>query len=127
MKALSIRQPWAWLILNGGKDIENRDWSPRNPGLSFRGTFLIHTGRSLYSTRTERQDIRQRVYREFGIVIPDDDALQCGGIVGKADVVNIVSHSKSPWFVGPCGLVLDNVKPLPFRPCLGMLGFFNPT
>ena len=29
MKALSIRQPWAWLILHAGKDIENRDWKPR--------------------------------------------------------------------------------------------------
>lgn len=26
MIALSIRQPWAWLIINAGKDIENRDW-----------------------------------------------------------------------------------------------------
>lgn len=26
MKALSIRQPWAWLIANGHKDIENRTW-----------------------------------------------------------------------------------------------------
>ena len=26
MKALSIRQPWAWAILHAGKDIENRDW-----------------------------------------------------------------------------------------------------
>lgn len=32
MKALSIRQPWAWLILHAGKDIENRVWQTR-----FRG------------------------------------------------------------------------------------------
>lgn len=25
MKCLSIQQPWAWLIVNGFKDIENRD------------------------------------------------------------------------------------------------------
>ena len=34
---LSIRQPWAWLIVNGYKDIENRTWSTR-----FRGKVLIH-------------------------------------------------------------------------------------
>ena len=28
MKALSIRQPWAWLIVNGYKDVENRTWGP---------------------------------------------------------------------------------------------------
>ncbi|MCP4687042.1 MAG: ASCH domain-containing protein, partial [Desulfobacterales bacterium] len=40
MKALSIRQPWAWLIANGYKDIENRSWRT-----SFRGEFLIHAGK----------------------------------------------------------------------------------
>jgi hypothetical protein len=47
MKALSIRQPWAWLILHAGKDIENRDRKPRNPALHFRGSFLIHAGLTL--------------------------------------------------------------------------------
>lgn len=31
MAALSIRQPWAWLVVQGYKDIENRDW-PTNFG-----------------------------------------------------------------------------------------------
>src|SRR5690348_2447825 len=42
MKALSIRQPWAWLILHAGKDIENRDWSTR-----FRGQVLIHAAKGM--------------------------------------------------------------------------------
>lgn len=29
--ALSIRQPWAWLIAHGFKDFENRDWKNANP------------------------------------------------------------------------------------------------
>lgn len=40
MKALSIRQPWAWLIVNGYKSIENRTWNTR-----IRGTILIHAGK----------------------------------------------------------------------------------
>lgn len=40
MKALSIRQPWAWLIVAGYKDIENRSW-PTN----FRGRVYIHASR----------------------------------------------------------------------------------
>ena len=32
MKALSVRQPWAWLILYGPKDIENRTWTSRARG-----------------------------------------------------------------------------------------------
>ncbi len=44
MKALSIRQPWAWLIANGYKDIENRSWRT-----NFRGEFLIHAGKKFDS------------------------------------------------------------------------------
>ena len=36
-KALSVRQPWAWLIVNGWKPIENR--SRRT---NVRGRILIH-------------------------------------------------------------------------------------
>ena len=38
-RALSIRQPWAWLILNGYKDLENRTWRT-----DYRGPLLIHAG-----------------------------------------------------------------------------------
>jgi hypothetical protein len=42
MKALSIRQPWAWLIVNGYKDIENRSWATK-----FRGPVLIHAAKGM--------------------------------------------------------------------------------
>jgi hypothetical protein len=42
LKAISIRQPWAWLIVNGYKDIENRIWAAK-----LRGPVLIHAGQSL--------------------------------------------------------------------------------
>ena len=32
MRALSIKQPWSWLIVHGHKDIENRDWSTQLRG-----------------------------------------------------------------------------------------------
>jgi len=40
MRALSVKQPWAWLIVNGYKKIENRNWPT-----SFRGRIYIHAGR----------------------------------------------------------------------------------
>lgn len=39
--ALSIRQPWAWLIVNNHKPVENRSWPT-----SFRGRFLVHAGKT---------------------------------------------------------------------------------
>lgn len=37
MKALSLTRPWTWLVLHGGKDIENRVWQT-----SYRGPLLVH-------------------------------------------------------------------------------------
>src|SRR4051812_38769522 len=42
MKALTIKQPWAKLIFEGGKDIENRSWPT-----GVRGRVAIHTSLGL--------------------------------------------------------------------------------
>lgn len=120
MKALSIRQPWAWLIVNGWKDIENRSWVP-----TFRGEFYVHASQSLSGTIAERERIREWVWKRFDVEIPDDFCLVRGGIVGKATVVDVVNSSRSPWFEGPHGLVLEQPMRLPFRPYKGRLGFFD--
>lgn len=40
MRALTVRQPWAWAIVHGGKDVENRS---RSLG-PYRGLVAIHAG-----------------------------------------------------------------------------------
>lgn len=125
MKALSIQQPWAWLIAHGHKDIENRDWKPWNPGLRFRGPFLIHAGKRLDPDfQDEGTSYDFTCWPDPAIEPPDD--FDCGGIVGEAEIVDVVTASSSLWFHGPYGLVIRNARPLPFRPCRGMLGFFDP-
>lgn len=39
MRVLTVRQPWAWAIIHGGKDVENR---ARNLAGSYRGPVAIH-------------------------------------------------------------------------------------
>lgn len=114
MKCLSIQQPWAWLIVNGYKDIENRDWKypPK-----FRGRFLVHAGIKFDVDgadfiRRERPDIRLPFTYDMG------------GIVGEATLVDVVTESDSPWFFGRLGFVLRDQKALPFRAMRGQLGFF---
>ena len=88
MKALSIKQPWAWLIASGFKPIENRNWryQPR-----FRGPFLIHAGK-----QPAVLDARFiELCRGRRIKIPAD--LPLGGIVGSAEIVDVVTASRSPW------------------------------
>lgn len=123
MKALSIRQPWAWAILHAGKGIENRDWRT-----DYRGPVLIHTGKGC--TEEEYKSFLRFRRDEEGIALdpptPPLADLPRGGIVGEAEIVDCVTRSDSPWFFGKYGFVLRNVRPLPFQPCRGQLGFFEP-
>lgn len=117
MLTLSIRQPWAWLIVNGHKTIENRTWHTR-----YRGPILIHAGKGM--TRDEYEDAADFAL-DRGVQVPLFGALKRGGIVGRARVVDCVTSHASPWFFGPFGFVLDDIEPLPFVPCRGALGFFE--
>jgi hypothetical protein len=94
--ALSVRQPWAWALFYAGKDLENRDWRPTNPGLKQRGW-----------------------------IGPGLQDLPRGGIVGSVVIVDLVTKSDSPWFFGPYAFVLRDARPCSFRPASGMLGFFK--
>lgn len=118
MKALSIRQPWAWLIIHGGKDIENRSW-PTN----YRGRFLVHAGKGM--TREEYAD-GYSFALECGVTdLPRFDELQRGGVVGSVELVDCVDSSDSPWYMGQKAFVLRNPQHLPFTPMRGQLSFFE--
>ena len=120
MVALSIRQPWAWLILNAGKNIENRSWTTR-----FRGRFIVHAAKGM--TRDEYEAACDPLWAKGGpvIAVPAFADLERGGIVGSVELVDCVTDSDSPWFCGPFGFVLRDPQPLPFRPLRGALGFFE--
>lgn len=117
--ALSIRQPWAWMIVNAGKDVENRDWPTR-----FRGRFLIHASKGM--TRDEYENGAETLFEiDARIELPPFEKLERGGIVGTAVLTDCVERSPSPWFFGLYGFELRDVLPLPFRPYRGALGFFE--
>ncbi len=114
MKALSLRQPWAWLVFHG-KDIENRNW-PTN----YRGPLLIHASLR-YADENDVRWVRKNFPK---IKIPDD--LPGGAIIGEVELVDCVSSSGSKWFFGPYGFVLKN--PVEFKrpiPSKGKLHFFE--
>ena len=121
MKALSIRQPWAWAIIHAGKDIENRTWKT-----NFRGRIYVHAAKTF-----DNAGYKQLVaVQEKLPPIPDD--FMKGGIVGTVDIVDCVERSDSPWFDGGFmagtvkGLVLENPEPCEFILSRGRLGFFEP-
>ena len=121
---LTVREPWAWLILNADKDIENRTWPTK-----VRGRVWIHAAKGM--TVAEYWDARLFVDSIYDaaklghISIPDGARLPRGGIIGSVDIVDCVSSSESPWFAGPWGFVLKNPKPCEMIPCRGALGFWR--
>lgn len=123
MKAISIRQPWAWMILHGGKDIENREWFT-----NVRGRVLVHASKGM--THAEWEDAWE--FASGSGASPKAlearltfDNIERGGIVGSVEIVDCVTISRSRWFCGRYGFVLRNPIVLPFRPCQGALGFFE--
>ena len=128
--ALSIRQPWAFSIVHGPKRIENRTWSTR-----FRGHFAIHAARSV--TQDEIIGWQDMVWGERiawpGLAGRSFRAADFdrGGIIGTARLDRVLTArddipaDQRPWFFGPFGFVLADVRPLPFMPCPGRLGFFR--
>jgi hypothetical protein len=122
MKALSVRQPWAFLIIHGGKDIENRSWRT-----AVRGPVLIHASSGM--TLGEWNEAYRFVADRFGVQaarrLPLPTELPRGGLVGTVEIVDCVDRTSSRWFVGTYGFVLRNPQPIGFVPMRGALGFFN--
>ena len=94
VKALSVRQPWAWAIIHAGKDSENRNWKTR-----FRGRIAIHAaGRIDRNAKLPQRSKKPRV-----------DKLTCGAIIGTVDIVDVIDDSRSKWFTGEFGFMLANI------------------
>jgi len=124
MKALTVMQPWAWLIVRGLMDIENRDWPTR-----FRGRIYVHASSRWDTADAHRTALRllarkcggpegQRMWREM----QRDSRPGC--IVGEVDIVDCVTSSRSLWFTGKYGFVLANAvaykSPIPQRGGIGL-------
>lgn len=118
MKAISIRQPDAFFVVNGYKDIENRSWAT-----SERGVVAVHASAKAM-TQGDREYLAD-VCEALEIDVPDDNELPTGGIVGLVEIVDCVTEHESDWFDGPVGWVLGKYLPVEFVPCKGKLGLFD--
>jgi hypothetical protein len=110
MRALTVRQPWAWFIFHAGKDIENRGWRTH-----YEGPLAIHAGARMDSFAETPRRTR---------AVPDE--LVFSAIIGVVDLVEVVEESRSKWFEGRFGWVLRNPRPLARPvPCVGRLGLWR--
>lgn len=137
MRILTVRQPWAWAIIHGGKDVENR---VRNIAGDYRGPVAIHAGAEYDRTADTHPEI-QSMARRRDVTSLREHLIAYGEkpyrrIIGVVDLVDVLPPSYydeadaneaycSPWAMeGHHQLVLENARPLTslitFRGALGL-------
>lgn len=96
MKALTIKQPYAQLIVDGIKDIENRTW----PTIR-RGKVLIHVSQFKIKSETNFYNIvtPEQWNNLPGYMTDDiaDDNFVRSAIIGEIEIVDCIKDSKSIW------------------------------
>jgi hypothetical protein len=81
LKCLSLKQPYAELVISGRKTIELRTWNTK-----FRGDFLVHASKSVDKKACERNRI-------------DPSSVTAGAIVGKATLYDVKVYTNRQSFV----------------------------
>lgn len=120
MKALSVRAIWAWAIIYGGKDIENRPYR-----IKYRGELLIHSGQQL--TKKEYQEAKE-FCGSMNVIVPDLKCLSRGKIIGIVEVVGCSEFSteRIGWGIAEqYHWKLSNPRSITPIPYIGQLGLFN--
>ena len=85
MKALSLLQPWASLVVMGLKTIETRSWNT-----SYRGELLIHASLGKRGGLIAKE-------HPFKKYIADFDSLPFGALIGKVVLVDTVPAASLPY------------------------------
>lgn len=106
MRILTVRQPWAWAIIHGGKDVENR---ARNIAGEYRGPVAIHVAKQIATSLVVGADplrgAQLRAIAEGGASWEREPWwAEQGNIIGVVDLVEV--HIAS--VIGGCGRMRDD-------------------
>mgnify|MGYP001570325220 CR=1 FL=1 len=153
MKALSLQQPYADLIIERAhednpylplKAIENRSW-PLPATFTVPQRIYVHASMSFYPvtlgelrngmTVSQWLRLRNRLHTIFMLwesYKADGDFRRkmgyFGCLIGEVTITGQVTRSDNPWFFGPYGFTLaEPVRYDKAIPCRGSLGFFEPN
>lgn len=130
MLALSVHQPWAHLIVQGRKPVENRTWYTR-----YRGPLAIHASQSrmTLAASIELAHVRAAL-RDLGLTTTAAlNSLDFGALVGVVDLVDCLpvdapglrDRRFDDWAMGPYCWVLENARAIPPIPTRGRQGLFQ--
>lgn len=122
MKAICIRQPFAWLVFHG-KPVENRIRRSKH-----RGPLVIIASKGMARKEYEGAKLFVAGFdRDLAARIPPRQKLVFGAALGTVQMVDCVEAHPSPFFCGPWGHVYENAKlfPEPIPVERGQLGIFE--
>lgn len=135
MKTISLRQPWAYLLCAGIKDIENRTWKLPE---KYRGErVLIHAGKTIDNNAVDKIAVFNGALAQILQNGIHDNELHLGSIIGSVEIVDCRVDSQSIWAEYSRGWISDPkviyhwvlANPILFdKPILnvkGKLGFWN--
>lgn len=139
MKAITLRHPWPFAIINLGKRIENRTWAP---SLRIGEKFAIHGGKFpvqpdgmckgaanleyFQEIEDTVKDMKNEGLLDGVLKVSISMLLRNVGICAVATFGGTVRESDSPWFCGPVGWVMTDVLVLPEPvPCRGAQGLWE--
>lgn len=116
MKAISIKQPWASLIVHGIKDIENRTWACPKKYIGQR--VLIHASGS-HGKKFKVNLTNEQIKVAFATIAEGCmlGNLPFGSIIGSVQIVDCTFNHSSIWAekskgVSPGGHVTDEKEPI---------------
>jgi hypothetical protein len=143
MRALTIRNPWAWAIAHGHKKVENRTWVPHIRNLRTFIAISASKEREVPATHTLKVNELCPTFpqggMEFGAVVAVVRLVGLLQLDEYCDVVDQMWHHKElswpqwceqnplwrRWAFGPRCWVFDDVFKLPKPvPCKGSLGLW---
>jgi ASCH domain len=121
LKCLSLKQPFAELVIDGRKTIETRTWNT-----NFRGEFLIHSSKAIDKDSAKKLNI-------------DCHRLTTGALVGRAFLYDVKKYRNRKEYVADqskhlsdnfsqpkYGFFLKDARKLDKPiPLVGKLGFFH--
>lgn len=95
MKAITIKNPWAYLIVRGIKDIENRSWKT-----NYRGKVLIHVSKSCdkrFFDKTNDESYKIICDTVLNSLSKEQYYSQNSCIIGEVEIVDCVINHPSIW------------------------------
>ena len=108
MLALTVRQPYASLIVLGVKPVENRSWATRH-----RGEIAIHAAKEIFQDDVDYCEDR------LGYKL-DLDELVYGAVIGSVQLSGIKEHHRSKWYApGNVAWCLGRPRAIKPVPCPG--------